>query len=170
MTILHIANWYPGPWDNIEGNFVRDQIAVFREELPAEVVVVQVRTKSGQSLRLTRPVLENGARGYILHAAVRPGSKLLEWLSTGLLLIVLLRERAWRFQALHFHIAYPLLIHSRFWRWIFRKPIVISEHWSAYHYNFHLPQGSRALNHMRWPFKQGNPVLVVSALVAKRHS
>lgn len=162
MTILHIANWYPGPWDNIEGNFVRDQIAVFREELPAEVVVVQVRSKSGQRLQLSRPILEDGTRTYILYAAVRPGTKLLEWLSTALLLIVLLRERAWRFQALHFHIAYPLLIHSWFWRWIFCKPIVISEHWSAYHYNFHLPEGSRALNHMRWPFKQGDPVLAVS--------
>lgn len=81
--------------------------------------------------------------------------------------MVLLCERAWRFKALHFHIAYPLLIHSRFWRWIFRKPIVISEHWSAYHYKFYLPEGARALTHMRRPFQQGDPVLAVSgALLA----
>lgn len=167
MTILHIANWYPGPWDSIEGNFVRDQIAVFREELPAEVVVVQVRPSSRRWPRFARPALEGGARGYILHAPVRPGSKPLEWLLSLLLLGVLLRERAWRFKALHFHIAYPLLMQSRFWRWMFRKPIVISEHWSAYHYKFHLPEGARALTHMRRPFQQGDPVLAVSgALLA----
>ena len=165
--ILHIASWYPGPWDSIEGNFIRDQIAVFREALPAEVVVVQVRPTPRRWPRFSRPQLEGGARGYILHAPVRPGSKPLEWLSTLLLVMVLLRERAWRFEALHFHIAYPLLMHSRLWRRIFRRPIVISEHWSAYHYKFHLPEGSRALDHMRRPFQQDFPVLAVSdALLA----
>lgn len=162
MTILHIASWYPNPWDSVEGNFVRDQIAVFRKELPAEVVVVQVRPTPRHWPRFSRPQLDGGARGYILHAPVRPGSKLLEWLSTLLLVMVLLRERAWRFEALHFHIAYPMLMQSRFWRWMFRKPIVISEHWSAYHYNFYLKDGTRALKHMRRPFQQGFPVLAVS--------
>ena len=165
--ILHIASWYPGPWDSIEGNFVRDQISVYREELPAQVVVVQVRRTPGRWPRFTRPTLEGGAHGYILHASARPGSKVLEWLSSLLLVMVLLRKRAWRFDALHFHIAYPLLMQLRFWRWIFRKPIVISEHWSAYHYRFHLPEDSPALTHMRRPFQQGFPVLAVSgALLA----
>ena len=167
MSILHIASWYPGPWDSIEGNFVRDQIAVFRKELPAEVVVVQVRPTPRRFPGFSRPQLEGGTRGYILHAPVRAGSKVLEVLSTLLLLAVLVRMRAWRFNALHVHIAYPLLIYVHLWRWIFRRPIVISEHWSAYHYKFHLREGSRALTHMRRPFQQGCPVLAVSgALLA----
>ena len=161
MTVLHIANWYPNPWDNIEGNFVRDQIRVFAQDLPAETIVVQVRPTSGRWPRLARRALEDGARGYFLLAPVRPG-KTMEWLSTLLLVAVLLRERAWRFEALHFHIAYPLLLQSRLWRWMFRKPILISEHWSAYHYKFHLPDTSRALRTLRKPFRQGYPVFAVS--------
>lgn len=161
MTILHIANWYPTPWDSIGGNFIRDQIRVFALEIPAEVVVVQVRPTSGQWPRLTRAMLDGGARGYFLLAPVRPG-KVMEWLSTLLLAAVLLRERAWRFDAFHFHIAYPLLMRSWFWRWVFRKPVVISEHWSAYHCKFHLPENSPALEVMRRPFHQGYPVLAVS--------
>jgi glycosyltransferase involved in cell wall biosynthesis len=171
MTILHIANWYPGPWDDVEGNFVQDQIAVFRKEIPAEVVVVQVRPSPRQWPRFMRLDLDGGARGYILQIPVRPGSKPLEWLSMLLLVVVLFRERAWRFNALHFHIAYPLLMQSRLWRGLFHKPIVISEHWSAYHYKFHLPEGSRALWHMCRPFQQGDPVLVVSgSLLADIHA
>ena len=161
VKILHIANWYPNLWNDIEGNFVRDQIAVFRKEFPAEVAFVQVRPTAVGLPRLSRPLLDDGARGYILQAKVKPG-KVMEWLSTLLLLGVLVRERAWKFEVLHFHIAYPLLMHARLWRWIFRRPIVISEHWSAYHYKFHLPEGSRALKHMRRPFQQGDPVLAVS--------
>lgn len=167
MTILHIASWYPGPWDSIEGNFVRDQIAVFRKELPAEVIVVQVRPAPRRWPRFTKLNLEGGARGYILHAPVRRGSKVLEWVSSLLLIAVLLHERAWQFDALHFHIAYPLLMHVRLWRWVLRKPILISEHWSAYHYNFHLPEDSRALRQLRGLFQYGFTVLAVSrALLA----
>jgi glycosyltransferase involved in cell wall biosynthesis len=162
MTILHIANWYPNTWDSIEGNFVRDQIRVFAQEMPAETVVVQVRPTPGGWPRWQRQLLDNGARGYFLLAPVRSG-KIAEWLSTLLLVGVLLAERAWRFEALHFHIAHPLLMHSRLWRWMFRRPIVISEHWSAYHYNFRLPAGTRALAHLRRPFQQGDPVLAVSS-------
>ncbi|MDO8837358.1 MAG: glycosyltransferase family 4 protein [Parvibaculum sp.] len=161
MTILHIANWYPNPWDSIEGNFVRDQIRVFAQDLPAETIVVQVRPTYGGWPRLARRALEDGARGYFLLAPVRPG-KMMEWLSTLLLVAVLLREKAWRFEALHFHIAYPLLLQSRLWRWMFRKPIMLSEHWSAYHYNFHLPDTSRALRTLRKPFRHGYPVFAVS--------
>jgi|SaaInlV_120m_DNA_3_1039746.scaffolds.fasta_scaffold00273_11 L-malate glycosyltransferase len=161
MTILHVANWYPNPWDSIEGNFVRDQIRVFDKDFPARTVVVQVRPALGRMPRLTRRVLEDGARGYFLLGWARPG-KIMELLSTLLLVGVLLRERAWRFDALHFHIAYPLLMHSRFWRWMFRKPIIITEHWTAYHYNFYLPAESSALAIMRRPFEQGYPVFAVS--------
>lgn len=161
MTILHIANWYPNPWDSIEGNFVRDQIRVFSQELPSETVVVQVRPQSRGLPRLTLRVLEDGARGYFLMAPLRPG-KLYEWFSTLLLMGVLLRERAWRFDALHFHIAYPLLLQSWVWRWFIRKPVLISEHWTAYHYNFYLPETSRALHTLRKPFQRGDPVFAVS--------
>lgn len=161
MTVLHIASWYPNPWDSIEGNFVRDQVRLFAQEIPAEVIMVQVRSAPRAWPRLRFAALEGDTRGYVLLAPVRPGV-VMEWLATLLLVVVLLRERAWRFDALHFHIAYPLLMHARLWHWIFRRPIVISEHWSAYHYKFHLPEGSRALKRMQRPFRQGYPVLAVS--------
>lgn len=161
MTILHIASWYPNPWDSIEGNFVRDQIRVFKQELDAETIVVQVRSSASRWPRLRQIALDDNARGYFLLASVKPG-KVMECLSAILLVAVLLKERAWRFNLFHFHIAYPLLLHSKAWRWIFRKPIVISEHWSAYHYNFYLPEGAKALRSLRKPFRQGFPVFVVS--------
>ena len=159
--ILHIASWYPNPWDDIEGNFVRDQIRVFKQELDAETIVIQVRSSGSRLPRLQVVELDGDARGYFLLAAVKPG-KVMEWLSSIFLMIVLIKERAWRFKALHFHIAYPLLLHSRLWRWVFRKPILISEHWSAYHYNFYLPESSEALPALRRPFQQGDAVLAVS--------
>lgn len=73
--ILHIASWYPTPWNDIEGNFVRDQIAIFQKEKPADIVVVQVRPSSRRWASFTKPLLEGGARGYILHVPLRPGTR-----------------------------------------------------------------------------------------------
>jgi L-malate glycosyltransferase len=38
--------------------------------------------------------------------------------------------------AYNFHIAYPLLTYSRVLTLFIRKPIFVTEHWSAYHFNF----------------------------------
>jgi glycosyltransferase involved in cell wall biosynthesis len=105
--------------------------------------------------------LEDGARAFYLLTRLPPG-RITEALSTLLLVGALFRSRAWRFDALHFHVAYPLLIHARVWRWWFRRPIIISEHWSAYHYSFHLPESSKSLRRLRRPFQEGFPVIAVS--------
>jgi glycosyltransferase involved in cell wall biosynthesis len=159
--ILHIAGWYPGPWSAIEGNFIQAHLRLFLQEAPGSAIVIQVRTASRERLRLRLLELDDGVRGHYLLTRL-PAGRVTETLSTLLLLFALLRARAWRFDALHFHIAYPLLIHVRLWRWLFRKPIFISEHWSAYHCNFNLPSDSKALVPLRRPFQHGFPVLAVS--------
>jgi hypothetical protein len=66
--------------------------------------------------------------GYILNLPARSGGRPPEYLSTLLLVKVLACERAWRFNALHFHISYLLLMQLRFWRGLFRRPVIISQH------------------------------------------
>lgn len=161
LKVLHVANWYPNPWDNIEGSFVRDQIRIFKKVIEAETVVVQVRNSSNVLPKYRSLILEDNARGYFLLAGGRPG-RVKELLSTLLLMFVLIREKAWRYDALHFHIAYPLLLNSKLWRRFFSRPFIISEHWSAYHYNFYLPENHRSLRLLREPFKYGDVVLAVS--------
>jgi glycosyltransferase involved in cell wall biosynthesis len=159
--VLHIAGWYPGPWNKIEANFIQDHVHLFLEQVPGEAIVVQVRNDSDHWLKFHLLELDGGVRGHYLLTRLPPG-RLTEGLCTLLLLFALVRARAWRFDLLHFHIAYPLLIHVRWWRWLFRRPIIISEHWSAYHYNFNLPVDSKALARMRRPFQRSFPVVAVS--------
>ena len=159
--VLHIAGWFPGPWNRIEGNFVQDHIRLFLREAGGRAIVVQVREDCSVRLRVRLLELEGGVSGHYLLTKMRPG-RLTEFLGTLLLIFALIRVRAWRYDALHFHIAYPALVHVRFWRWLFRRPIIISEHWSAYHYSFHFREGSRELAALRDPFQRGFPLMVVS--------
>jgi len=99
--------------------------------------------------------------GYYLLTKISKG-KIVELLTTTLLLWVLIKEKAHKYDLLHFHIAYPLLIHYHLWkRWI-KTRVLISEHWSAYHFNFYLPQSSSKLEGIKRIFRQGIPVIAVS--------
>lgn len=161
VRVLHVANWYPNPWNDIEGNFVRDQIRLYLQETKGDAIVVQIRQDPFCWLRLRLLSLEGGVRGFFLLTKLTPG-KCTELLSTLLLVFAFLQMRVWRFDVLHFHIAYPLLLHVHVWRHFFRKKIVITEHWSAYHFNFYLPVNSRATSIIRKPFTFGFPVITVS--------
>jgi glycosyltransferase involved in cell wall biosynthesis len=169
--ILHVANWYPNPWSELEGNFIRSQIQLFCDEIPGEAVVVQVRHHSSSMAQVFRVNLIGDVPGYFLLISHKAAGRLSALLSTLLLLYVLVRHRFWRFSALHFHIANPLLCHIGIWKNIVRKPILISEHWSAYHYNFYLPKDSTKLEPLRRPFHHQYPLLAVSqALIEDIHS
>lgn len=162
QIILHVANWYPNPWSELEGNFIRRQIQLFCDVIPGEAVVVQVRHHPSAIPRFCRVNLIGDVPGYFLLTSFEKGGRFSAVLSTLLLLLVLVRHRFWRFSALHFHIANPLLCYAGVWKHIVRKPILISEHWSAYHYNFYLPRESTKLGLLRRPFHHQYPLLAVS--------
>jgi glycosyltransferase involved in cell wall biosynthesis len=162
LRILHVANWYPNPWNDLEGNFISRQIQSFCDEIPGDAVVVQVRYHPSAIARFHRVYLVGGVPGYFLLTSFGRSGRLSTLLSTLLLLIILVRHRFWRFSALHFHIANPLLSHVGVWKYFVRKPVFISEHWSAYHYNFYLPEDSTKLEPLRRPFHHHYPLLAVS--------
>ena len=159
-TVLHIANWYPNPWNPNEGNFIHEQVRVLREEVPGAVMAVQGRPNKRKIAEVRRVELEPGTNGYFCLSRFHRG-RLGEFLSTFLLLYALFREKFWRYDILHVHIAQPLLSQMHLWKWLIGKPIIMTEHWSAYHYGFHLPDGP-AKRRMGRPFRQGFPLLAVS--------
>lgn len=166
LRVLHIANWYPNRWSAIEGKFVAAQFERFAAATDAKLVNVQLRVDDRHWLRVERAQFEPGRSAVYLLTRLR-SERIHALLITILLLYVLATERAWRWDVLHFHIAWPLLAYAHIWRKAIRKPIVVSEHWSAYHHQFHLADDAPALERLRRPFRQGLPVIAVSqALLA----
>lgn len=161
QKVLHIANWYPSLKNPVEGNFVRDHIQIFKKEFPGSAIAVQVRDNATTWLKPSVESLDCETVGYFIDTKIS-AHRVTEIFSTLLLLYALLRSRFWRYDVLQFHIGVPLLIHAHYWRQIIRKRIVITEHWTAYHYNFYLPEKSKSLIRLRKPFQQELPVLAVS--------
>jgi len=158
--ILHIANWYPNEWDGIEGIFVREQFRLFAEVTECRLVNVQVR--SGRRwFEYRRIVYSEAEEGY--YVLTKIGShRVSEIMTTVLLLWALFRSNYRQYDLLHFHIAYPLLTYYAYWKKLVRLPVLISEHWSAYHFNFYLPADSTKLERIKNIFRQKLPLITVS--------
>ncbi len=159
-NVLHITNWYPNPWHAVEGIFVRDQFREFSQVTNARLVNVQVRP-SRRWFELRHIRYSDNESGYYLMTKITK-SKVLECLTTLLLLLVLYKEKPNRYDMMHVHIAYPLLIHYHLWKFIIKCKVIISEHWSAYHFNFYLPTNTPKLNGIKNIFRHNIAVVAVS--------
>lgn len=158
--VLHIVSWYPTQWDNLEGIFIKEQFNLFSEVTKSHLIHVQIR-KSKYFLKYKYYKYSDFEEGYYLLSKIK-SHKLIEFLTTFLLLWVLFKSHYKKYDFLHFHIAYPLLIHYFLWKKIIKIPIMISEHWSAYHFNFYMPWETKRLDSIKRIFRQNIPLIVVS--------
>lgn len=76
----------------------------------------------------------------------------------GLTFLVLVKAR--KFDAINVHVGYPLLTYFHLIRKWVKKPVVVTEHWSAYHFNFGV---KRKLPRVQKIFKCDLPLITVSA-------
>ncbi len=158
--ILHITNWYPNKWHNLEGVFVKEQFKVFSEVIPSHLINVQVR-HSNNLFKYKHIKYSDVEEGFYIFTRIQ-SAKIIEILTSFLLLWSLSKSKYKNYKLLHFHIAYPLLNYYSWWKKLIKLPLVISEHWSAYHYNFYLPKSTKKLNRVKNIFKQNIPLITVS--------
>jgi len=158
--ILHITNWYPNAWNDLEGIFIKEQYKVFSEITDSHLINVQVR--NGKKLIEYKHIkYSENEEGYYLLTKIK-SNKIIELLTTFLLLWALIKTNYKKYDLLHIHIAYPLLAYYFIWKKFIKLPIIISEHWSAYHFNFYMPKESKKLDGIKRIFKQGIPLITVS--------
>ena len=86
---------------------------------------------------------------------------LVELLSAILVLGVILRERRGNYSLINFHIAYPNLTYFKYIKKWIKTPLLITEHWSAYHFQFNVKDISK-LKRIQNIFHHNIPVIGVS--------
>jgi glycosyltransferase involved in cell wall biosynthesis len=161
MKVLHITNWYPNRWNEHEAPFIKEQFEALSGKVEQELWHVQVRNE-GAWFSIRKGNYSGHEHYLILNTRIRMW-RMQELLT--LFLLVLLRMvqiGKGRRDLLQIHIAYPLLRFPRIIKFLFRSPMVITEHWSAYRLNFNLAEGSRGKQNIQNIFKQSIPVITVS--------
>lgn len=159
--ILHISNWYPNKWNNIEAIFIKEQFYLFSKVTESKLIHVEVRTDDKFWFRYQKIQYTDNETGYYISTKIK-SFRIIELMTTFLLLWALKKSKYKQYELLHFHIAYPLLTYYQKLKKFIKTPIVISEHWSAFHYNFYMPKTTKKLNRIKYIFKQKIPLITVS--------
>lgn len=156
LRILHLCGWYPHAWGPRDSPFIKRHIDALSPHAENTVWHIEVRPGplrfSSRSLHAHRTCMARIPTQRWL---------LVEWMTTALVWWMLsLHFRRGRFDLVNLHIAYPLGLHTQALLKRLGLPLVITEHWSAYHYSFN--STSPGLERIRRIFRHGLPLITVS--------
>lgn len=162
MKILHITNWYP------TNNSPTSAIWIYRH--------IQSLNTHTQHQKIWHIDVQNGKWKVSTQNNVYDNNSIIvsipiniwllkELVSTIIILwVILVKERETKYDIINIHIAYPLLTFIKYWKILFKTPLVITEHWSAYHFNFGVKNKPKRIQNI---FKNKIPVITVSKALNK---
>ncbi|MEZ4756999.1 MAG: glycosyltransferase family 4 protein [Flavobacteriales bacterium] len=157
MKVLHITAWYPSSERPGWSPFVQRHVLALQPFADQRVWHLSVTMARSWGLDRRAHLAD---RTLLLSGPFRSW-RILEWASTLLVLLAwFTRDRSFRPDLVNFCIAYPNCVHTGILKFFIRRPFVITEHYSAYHYGFNT--ASQGLERIRRIFRQGTPVIAVS--------
>lgn len=163
MKVLHITNWYPNKENPYEALFVREHFRSL-DSFTEKNELIHIEVKDSARIWKTESYsMEQGSQSFVLSTFLARSWKVRELLTFLILFTkIFLSRKHKRYDAVCFHVAYPLLTYMKLVKWILGDKMLMLEHWTAYHFNFNLPSGSRVLNPIRNIFRHDVPLITVS--------
>jgi L-malate glycosyltransferase len=158
LRVLHITSWYPNEKNQKEALWIQRHIQALSEHCHNEILHLGISVSDRWSFR------KNASRYFnqILFEVRTRRWILIELVTLLFLLGYVIRLSVnKKFDIINFHIAYPLLANWGILKRFIKIPVVITEHWSAYHLNFNMQGGSK-LKRIKNIFHQGLPLIIVS--------
>lgn len=127
--ILHLASWYPSAVHGTLGNFVQRHIDAIATQCPGEVWFAAAAAK-GQKI----PLDTVQSKGLITERLVYfTAKKPVVRQTTNALLQLAEAHEGPPFDLVHLHVAYPAGRAARQLAKRWKVPLVVTEHWTAYH-------------------------------------
>ncbi len=160
MKVLHIATWFVSEQDPNKAIWIKRHLESLETHVQ-EQFVVHLEVIGGEKFKFYK---KDWKKGFQRKLTVPSRSWfLLELLTSVLLFCYLKKVGLHRFDIVNFHIAYPTLTYWHIIKRFFSIPVVITEHWSAYHFNFGV---DKPLPRVQRIFRQNIPVITVSNSLA----
>lgn len=155
--VLHITAWYPNVLVPHETPFIERHIRALDAHVHNTVWHIDVRQGTEARLIKAGPKADRT----LLRTTRAKRWMLIEIMATLTILWAwFTRDRSRPVDLINFHIAYPNCTHIRLLRRIMRRPVVITEHYSAYRFGFNAT--TKGADRIRRIFHAGVPVIVVS--------
>ena len=162
MRVLHITNWFPTYGSPYSALWIKRHIHALNPYCENKTIHLEV-VKGRFSIRWGKTEIE-GNKSYVVSLPFQI------WLITELttfflLCYVLVKERK-KHEVVNFHIAYPICTYLHIIKNVLKTPVVITEHWSAYHFNFGVKKTEK-LSRIKNIFSHADRVITVSGALRK---
>ena len=161
MKVLHIANWYPSSPTPFSALWIQNHINSLSEYAYNKVYHIEIRLGKAN---IVRGENEDKSSYFIIYLPKMYWT--LNELISFLLILIVIKKKYKDFDIVNFHIAYPNCTYLNLIRKWIKIPMVITEHWSAYHFNFNIinPQKRKRIKRI---FKHNIPIITVSKALLK---
>lgn len=161
IKVLHITNWYHSKEKPYKVPFIKEHFEALNLFTDGILAHVEVSFSKKEMLKFNKRKISKNEESYIVHSSIKSWF-LKELISTLLLLFVLFTKKYRRYDIIIFHVGYPNLTYYHYIKKIIRKPIVIIEHWTAFHNNFNMSATSTKLDRIKNIYRQNISLLTVS--------
>lgn len=167
MKILHITNWYYSEKEPYKVPFIKEHIEALNLFADNTLVHVEVQDDNEFYWKRVEGTHSNWESFNLLKTRKIPW-KIKEYLSSRLLLQILKEHKVNdKYDVLNIHTAYPLCTNINKLLQKVNIPIVFTEHWTAFSFNFNLPENAKSLDTIRNIYQKGIPIISVSEMLAK---
>lgn len=162
MRVLHITNWYKLPEEPFRTPFIKEHIDSLQKFCDNDLVHIEVFAGNKSIYKPKYYRYSEHEESHLLYTFKIPW-RLREVLTHRMLVKILKSKKVnENYDLINFHVAYPLLTYTEEIKKILKIPFVITEHWTAYHFNFNLPLNTTKLDRIKQIFKHQIPVITVS--------
>lgn len=165
LKIFHITTWYPHKKQEIEAGFIKEHIDSLRNYCYNYVFNLDFIESERTLLKFEFFKESNYEYIYICKTRIK-NTLIKELISSAWFFYVFLKHKGNKFDVVNIHIAYPVATFLSFFKRIIRIPVVINEHWSAYHFNFYVDKNKRGLRKVKKIFFMCEKIFVVSKSLA----
>jgi len=136
IRVLHIASWYPSKVHDSLGNFIQRHIAAIATKHKSEVWYASPVSNENPLMGRSEVRKGDGFLERIVYPkATKPGSIAV----TRALLKMVPGEEISMPDLVHLHVAFPAGRAARILAESWDVPLIITEHWTAYHDSQHIP-------------------------------
>lgn len=136
LRVLHIASWYPSKVHGSLGNFIQRHVRAVAKKHESEVWYAAPVSNESLLLGTIEVIQRDGFLERIAYPkATKPGVRAM----TRALLKMVPGEKIAMPDLVHLHVAFPAGRAARMLSESWDVPLVITEHWTAYHDSQHIP-------------------------------
>ena len=136
LRVLHIASWYPSKKHGSLGNFIQRHVGAVAKKHESEVWYAAPVSNESPLLGTSEVIQRDGFLERIAYPkATKPGVRAM----TRALLKMVPGEKIAMPDLVHLHVAFPAGRAARMLSESWDVPLVITEHWTAYHDSQHIP-------------------------------